>query len=70
VIASADTSHILDVSISARGAKGGEKRRSSKLTPRTKVAPSTKKHIVPAIGALAALSPDRSTESMPNDQAP
>jgi hypothetical protein len=33
---------ILDVSVSTGGAKGGEKSRSGKLVPRTKVAPSTK----------------------------
>jgi hypothetical protein len=61
---------ILDVSDDTRGDKGGEKHRSSKLVPRTKVAPSTKKRIIPSIGALAALSSDGSVESSLNDPAP
>jgi hypothetical protein len=52
------------------GAKGGEKRRSSKLVPRTKVAPSAKKRIVPTIETLAALCLDGSAESSLNDLAP
>jgi hypothetical protein len=59
--------HVLDVSVGAGGAKGGEKRQSSKLVPRTKVAPFAKKCIVLTIGALAALSSNGSTESSPND---
>jgi hypothetical protein len=60
----------LDVLVGAGGAKGGEKRRSSKLVPRTKVAPSAKKCIIPAIGALAALTSYGSAESSSNDLAP
>jgi hypothetical protein len=60
----------LDVSVSAGGAKGGEKHRSSKLVPRTKVAPSAKKCIILVIEALAALSSNGSTKSSLNDQAP
>jgi hypothetical protein len=76
VIASAVTTRvmpetcILDVSDDARGAKGGEKHRSSKLVPRTKVPPSTKKCIIPSIGGLAALSSDGSVESSLNDPSP
>jgi hypothetical protein len=62
--------HFLDVSVDAGHAKGGEKCQSSKLVPRTKVAPSAKKCIVQAIRALAALSSDGSAESSSNDQAP
>jgi hypothetical protein len=58
---------VLDVSVDAGGAKSGEKHRGSKLVPRTKVAPSAKKCIIHAIGALAALSLDGSAESSPND---
>jgi hypothetical protein len=61
--------HVLDVSVGAGGAKSGEEHRSSKLVPRTKDAPFAKKRIVPMIRALAALSSDGSTESLPNDQA-
>jgi hypothetical protein len=50
--------------------KSGEKCRSSNLVPRTKVAPSAKKCIVPVIGALVALSSDGSMDSLPNGQAP
>jgi hypothetical protein len=60
--------HILNVSVGAGGAKGGEKRQSSKLVPRTKVAPSAKKRIILTIGALTALSSDGSAKSLPNDQ--
>jgi hypothetical protein len=62
--------HVLDVSVGAGGAKGGEKLQSSKLVSRTKVAPSAKMCSVSAIRALAALSSDGSIESSPNDQAP
>jgi hypothetical protein len=55
--------HILDVSVGAGGVKGGKKHQSSKLVPRTKVAPSAKKRIFPVIGALVALSSDGSAES-------
>jgi hypothetical protein len=61
---------VLDVSGGAVGAKGGEKSWSSKLVPRTKVAPSAKKCIVPVIETLAALCLDGSAESSPNDLAP
>jgi hypothetical protein len=60
---------ILDVLIGTGDAKGGEKHQSSKLVPRTKAAPSAKKRIVSAIGALVALSSDGSMKSSPNDQA-
>jgi hydroxyethylthiazole kinase-like sugar kinase family protein len=52
------------------GAKGGEKRQSNKLVPRTKVAPSTKNCIVLVIGALDVLSSDASAESLLNAQTP
>jgi hypothetical protein len=60
---------VLDVSVGAGGAKGGKKSRRSKLVPRTKVAHSTKKRIIPTIVALVALSSDGRAESLPNDQA-
>jgi hypothetical protein len=62
--------HVLDVSVDVGRAKGGEKCQSSKLVPRTKVAPSAKKCIAPVIRALAVLSSDGSAESSMNDQAP
>jgi hypothetical protein len=61
---------VLDVSVDAGVAKGGEKRQSSKLVPKTKVAPSAKKCIIPMIGALVALSSDGSVKSSSNDLAP
>jgi hypothetical protein len=62
--------HISEVSISIRGAKGGERHSGCKTVPGAKVAPSAKKSIVPTIRALAALSSDGTEESSPHDQAP
>jgi hypothetical protein len=62
--------HISEVSVGARGAKGSEKRQSCKSVPGAKVAPSTKKCIVLTIRALATLSPDGSVESSLHDRAP
>jgi hypothetical protein len=61
---------VLEVLVCTRGAKGDEKRQSSKYIPKTKVAPSAKKHIVLGIGALAALSSDGIAESLPHDRVP
>jgi hypothetical protein len=58
------------VSTGTEGAKGGEKRPGCKTMPGTKVAPYAKKCIIPAIGALAALSSDGTEESTLHDRAP
>jgi hypothetical protein len=62
-VASAATTRILNVSTGAGGAKGGERRPGYKTMLGGKATPSTKKRIIPAIGALAALSSDGTEES-------
>jgi hypothetical protein len=62
--------HISELVIGAGGAKGSGKRPGLKTMSRAKAAPSTKKHIIAATGALAALSSDGTEESSPCDQAP
>jgi hypothetical protein len=61
---------ILEVSTGAGGAKGSERRLGYKTMPRAKIAPSTKKHLVPAIEALATLSSDGTEDSSPHDRVP
>jgi hypothetical protein len=61
---------ISEVSIGAGGAKSSGKRPGFKTVSGAKAAPCAKKHIVPAIGALAALSLDGTEESSTHDQAP
>jgi hypothetical protein len=62
-VASAATTRILNVSTGAGGAKGGERCPGYKTMLGGKATPSTKKRIIPAIGALAALSSDGTEES-------
>jgi hypothetical protein len=74
-IASTATAHIMletrisEVSAGAGGAKGDGRHLGCKIRPSAKAAPSAKKCIVPAIGALAALSSEGTEESL-HDQAP
>jgi hypothetical protein len=75
-IASTATAHILpekrisEVSAGAGGAKGDGRHPGCKIMPGVKAAPSAKKRIVPAIGALAALSLEGTEESSLHDQVP
>jgi hypothetical protein len=61
---------ISEVSTGTGGAKGGERRPSSKNVPGAKVAPYAKKRIILTIGALAALSSNGTEESSLHDWAP
>jgi hypothetical protein len=55
----------------ASGSKAGGRGPGSKSIPGAKkIAPSIKKRIVPAIGALAAISSEGTQESSSHDQAP
>jgi hypothetical protein len=60
---------ISEVSAGTGGAKGGGRRLGCKTVPEAKAGPSAKKRIVPAIGALAALSSDGTEESSLHDRA-
>jgi hypothetical protein len=61
---------ISEVLVGVDGAKRSGKSLGFKTVSEAKAAPSAKKHIIPAIGALAALSSDGTEESSPHDQAP
>jgi hypothetical protein len=61
---------ILEVSADAGGAKGSERCLGYRTLLGAKAAPYSKKCIVLAIGALAALSPDGIEESSPHHRAP
>jgi hypothetical protein len=73
VVASAAAARIIpvkcisEVSTGTGGAKGGERRPSSKNVPGAKVAPYAKKRIILTIGALAALSSNGTEESSLHD---
>jgi hypothetical protein len=60
---------ILEVLAGAGGAKGGERRPGCKAMVRAKFAPSAKKCIIPAIGALATLPSEGTVKSSLHDRA-